>query len=172
MTGAALAANGQVFAFKVAVSIELRSAQHELHQHRESSDLSDFSRDRQPRHFLSIFAIELPISFHVLGSVTEPKSLKKIPLGRSEFGNFSDAVVIPATHDGKQGQALPSPQQLSAIIASKQVSMVEVHAKGPWSVLPAPFGSIPRLQNTVPVLVFLYFRAEGFSPQADGTFNV
>ena len=50
--------------------------------------------------------------------------------------------------------------------------MVEVHAKGPWSVLPAPFGSIPRLQNTVPVLVFLYFRAEGFSPQADGTFNV
>jgi hypothetical protein len=50
---------------------------------------------------------------------------------------------------------LPSPQQLSAIIASKQVSMVEVHAKGPWSVLPAPFGSIPRLQNTVPVLVFL-----------------
>lgn len=47
MTGAALAANGQVFAFKVAVSIELRSAQHELHQHRESSDLSDFSRDRQ-----------------------------------------------------------------------------------------------------------------------------
>ena len=98
MTGAALAANGQVFAFKVAVSIELRSAQHELHQHRESSDLSDFSRDRQPRHFLSIFAIELPISFHVLGSVTEPKSLKKNPLSRSEFGNLSDAVVIPATH--------------------------------------------------------------------------
>jgi|LakMenE01Jun11ns_1017448.scaffolds.fasta_scaffold9916637_2 Ca2+-binding EF-hand superfamily protein len=30
--------------------------------------------------------------------------------------------------------------------------MVEVHAKGPWSVLPAPFGSIPRLQNTVPSL--------------------
>ena len=35
--------------------------------------------------------------------------------------------------------------------------MVEVHAKGPWSVLPAPFGSIPRLQNTVPVLVFPVF---------------
>jgi hypothetical protein len=33
--------------------------------------------------------------------------------------------------------------------------MAEVHAKGPWSVLPASFDSITRLQNTVPVLVFL-----------------
>jgi hypothetical protein len=38
--------------------------------------------------------------------------------------------------------------------------MVEVHAKGPWSVLPASFDSIPTLQNTVPVLVFLVFHHE------------
>lgn len=47
MTGATLAGNAQVFVFMVAISIELRSAQHELYQHTESSDLSDFSRDRQ-----------------------------------------------------------------------------------------------------------------------------
>ena len=47
--------------------------------------------------------------------------------------------------------------------------MVEVHAKGPWSVLPAPFDSIPRLQNTVPVVAFFLRTgvpaSAGFPPQ-------
>ena len=89
MTHATIAANRQVFVFMVAVSLELRSAQHELHQHRESLDLSDFSRDRQRRDLYRFWNCS---SSRILAS--SGWNIQRIKTADSDRGGFVTAEEL------------------------------------------------------------------------------